>query len=103
MHADAAACLTAAGMGPFDQSDIDRIGMKGIQRNRHKYKRELRNFHLPSPAQHKPQQMFWEVTDDEDKRSFLFWTVAPCIVAGQCRFARRRRAVGWIVDAGFRS
>lgn len=29
---------------PFDQSDIDRIGLKGIQRNRHKYKRELRNF-----------------------------------------------------------
>jgi len=29
---------------PFDQSDIDRIGLKGIQRNRHKYKSELRNF-----------------------------------------------------------
>jgi hypothetical protein len=44
VHADARACLTEANTSPFDQSDIDRIGMKGIQRNRHKYKRELRNF-----------------------------------------------------------
>jgi hypothetical protein len=44
VHADARASLTVANTSPFDQSDIDRIGMKGIQRNRHKHKRELRNF-----------------------------------------------------------
>jgi len=44
VHADARVSLTAANTSPFDQSDIDRIGMKGIQRNWHKYKRELRNF-----------------------------------------------------------
>jgi len=31
-------------MPRFDQSDLDRIGMKGIQRNRHKYQQEQQNF-----------------------------------------------------------